>query len=329
MWKPKITGGDDFKIWEQPRPPVAADNSGFNIWEQQPPPPVAQAGMPDSSTPPPESPEPGGTGPGRGDVGREPLFEDSGPLGDAGNENAGESRVIDGVRIPFPGTGEVLAGLDPIDPESTDPVSKDERTYGQKLLDGLLDCVKLAARTDKLPLNGGLKTQLIITCSQEDLERNDGTGTAFTTYNGPVPLALFDQALCDPEIIRLGMGQGQEILSVGRAQRLFTPAQRKLLLARDLGCCFTDCRAPATWCEAHHILPWQEGGETSIENGALLCSRHHGLIHHSDWTMKLITGTPYFTAPYLVDPSQTPRRNTYHHGLPKPTNTNTPNQYWN
>ncbi|MGP9504434.1 HNH endonuclease, partial [Specibacter sp. AOP5-B1-6] len=108
------------------------------------------------------------------------------------------------------------------------------------------------------------------------------------------------------EIIRLGMGEGQEILSVGRTQRLFTPAQRKLLLARDLGCCFIDCRAPATWCEAHHILPWQEGGETSIENGALLCSRHHGLIHHSDWTMKLITGTPYFTAPYLIDPSQTP-----------------------
>ncbi|WP_432641403.1 DUF222 domain-containing protein [Arthrobacter polaris] len=200
--------------------------------------------------------------------------------------------MLNGVWIPAPGSGEVPEYLDPIDPDTTDPVVKDTRTYAQKLLDGLLDCVKLAARTNKLPLNGGLKTQLIITTTQGDLDRRDGTGTAFTTYTGPVPLALFEQSLCDPEITYLGLGEGQEILTVGRAQRLFTPAQRKILFARDLGCSFPHCTAPAPWTEAHHVIAWQNGGETNINNGALLCSRHHSMIHHSDWTLKLSNGTP-------------------------------------
>lgn len=31
--------------------------------------------------------------------------------------------------------------------------------------------------------------------------------------------------------------------------------------------------------------------------------------------MTLTNGTPYYTAPYSIDPTQTPRRNNYHHGL--------------
>lgn len=89
--------------------------------------------------------------------------------------------------------------------------------------------------------------ELLITVSQVDLDRHDGTGTAFTTYTGPVPLALFEQSLCDPEITRIGMGHGQEILSLGRTQRLFTAAQGKVLLARDLGWSFPDCTVPAPW----------------------------------------------------------------------------------
>ena len=259
--------------------------------------------------------EPGGGEPGWGSVWGEVPGQDDEP----GQER--RARVVGGVRIPWPGSAEMLEGLDPIDPASTDPVVKDDRTYAQKLLDGLLECVKLAARTEKLPLNGGLKAQLIIMTRQEDLARRDGAGTAFTAYNGPVPLGLFDQPLCDPEITNLLMGQGQEILNVGRTQRLFTPAQRKILFARDLGCCFPDCTIPAPWAEAHHVLPWQEGGESNISNAALLCGRHHTLIHHSEWTLALVQGTPCFTAPYLIDPTQTPRRNTYHHGLSK----NSPN----
>ncbi|MGN5735045.1 HNH endonuclease signature motif containing protein, partial [Arthrobacter psychrochitiniphilus] len=75
-------------------------------------------------------------------------------------------------------------------------------------------------------------------------------------------LNLFAQTLCDPEITTITYSTGQNIINLGRTQRLFTPTQRKALYARDLGCTFPDCTSPATWCEAHHITPWQDGGPT-------------------------------------------------------------------
>ncbi|MFC8304948.1 hypothetical protein ACFUCV_14945, partial [Specibacter sp. NPDC057265] len=62
---------------------------------------------------------------------------------------------------------------------------------------------------------------------------------------------------------------------------------------------------------------WHDGGESNINNAALLCPRHHTLIHHSDWTIELRHGTPNFTAPYIIDPTQKLRHNPYHHAQPK------------
>ncbi|MFC8302131.1 DUF222 domain-containing protein [Specibacter sp. NPDC057265] len=248
---------------------------------------------------------------------------------DAGPGTAGTApwtaKTVDGVRIPAPGSTETLPGLDPIDPNSTDMAVKDTRTHGQKLLDGLVSCLKLAARTGALPINGGLKAQLILSCTEEELRRAyqgsanissaaaTRAGTIQTAYNGPVPLHLFDTSLCDPEITRLVYSQGQTIINAGRSQRLFTAGQRKLLFARDLGCTFPDCTAPAPWTEAHHIIPWQAGGPTNLSNACLLCSYHHTLIHNSQWSASIDHGTPQFTPPWYLDPSQTPRANDYHH----------------
>jgi hypothetical protein len=30
----------------------------------------------------------------------------------------------------------------------------------------------------------------------------------------------------------------------------------------------------------HHVLHWADGGETCLENSALLCERHHTKVHH-------------------------------------------------
>ena len=44
------------------------------------------------------------------------------------------------------------------------------------------------------------------------------------------------------------------------------------------------CEIPVGWCEAHHVKYWQHGGETSTQNGVLLCTRHHHFLHrHPDW----------------------------------------------
>ncbi|MGO4584553.1 HNH endonuclease, partial [Arthrobacter sp. 2RAF6] len=89
------------------------------------------------------------------------------------------------------------------------------------------------------------------------------------------------------------------------------------IIARDQGCAFPDCTIPAPWCEAHHITYWSNGGTTGTEQGTLLCSHHHHVIHKEQWTITTDNGTAWFKPPPHVDPRQTPRRN--HHFRPTRT----------
>jgi predicted restriction endonuclease len=40
-------------------------------------------------------------------------------------------------------------------------------------------------------------------------------------------------------------------------------------------------------CEAHHVVPWQDGGPTDQHNLVLLCSRHHHVFHQPGWKVVL------------------------------------------
>jgi hypothetical protein len=87
-----------------------------------------------------------------------------------------------------------------------------------------------------------------------------------------------------------------EPLALGRRTRLFSAAQKKALAARDGGCAWPGCTAPAAWCEAHHVRWWnRDGGATDIGNGVLLCSHHHHLIHEplSRWRIVVHDGERY------------------------------------
>jgi hypothetical protein len=36
---------------------------------------------------------------------------------------------------------------------------------------------------------------------------------------------------------------------------------------------------PAAWADAHHLVHWADGGPTDLANAALLCGRHHTVVH--------------------------------------------------
>ena len=40
---------------------------------------------------------------------------------------------------------------------------------------------------------------------------------------------------------------------------------------------------PAAFCEAHHVVPWSRGGNTSLKDSKLLCSFHHHRAHDPAW----------------------------------------------
>jgi len=67
---------------------------------------------------------------------------------------------------------------------------------------------------------------------------------------------------------------------VGVRTRLFSGATRRAIEVRDLECSVPGCDVPAARCECDHIVPYAQGGETTQENGRMLCGFHNRLRNH-------------------------------------------------
>ena len=83
-------------------------------------------------------------------------------------------------------------------------------------------------------------------------------------------------------------GAPRQPLEVGRSTRVVQPAQRAALTVRDGGCVFPGCDRPLSWCDAHHLHHWVDGGPTDLSNLALVCRAHHRAVHEGGW--RLIRG---------------------------------------
>jgi hypothetical protein len=148
-----------------------------------------------------------------------------------------------------------------------------------------------------------------------------GTGTAGTgilNTGAAITAEAARRIACDAAVIPIVLGAQSEPLDVGRATRTIPAGIRRAVVARDIGCVHPGCAAPAAWCQAHHVKHWADGGPTSLQNLALLCHRHHRMVHHEGWQIVFLEGIPHVIPPRIVDPLQRPSRNTMHHqpGLP-------------
>lgn len=136
----------------------------------------------------------------------------------------------------------------------------------------------------KLPVHGGDATTVLITVSLEALTTQLATAGIIDgdlEHGANLTASQARRLACTAKIIPAVMGGAGEILDLGRARRLFSPAQRKALRLRDRRCRAESCTIPATWTEAHHLRPWSEGGATDLDNAISLCSFHHHRIHDS------------------------------------------------
>ncbi|MBB5513365.1 hypothetical protein HD598_002052 [Neomicrococcus aestuarii] len=198
-------------------------------------------------------------------------------------------------------------------------VLKDSRTRAQKLADGLVRSVRAGLESKKLPVNGGLRPQVMVAIDLETLQGRVAADEKYLSHSaqlGPVDPSMIRKIACDAQILPVVLNGEGRVLDVGEPQRLFTQEQRKILYARDLGCTAPGCTVPADGCEAHHVKEWSQGGPTTIDNGALVCHYHHQLVHETDWRINISSGVPYWVPPKAVDPNQIPLRNHYfRHGL--------------
>ena len=118
-------------------------------------------------------------------------------------------------------------------------------------------------------------------------EDADGTGPGRSELEDGTRLApgTARRLCCDVAAVAVRRKGGEgSVLDVGRRTRTVPPALRRALEVRDRGCRFPGCGL--RFCDAHHVVHWADGGETSLENTILLCRRHHRLVHEEGWTLE-------------------------------------------
>jgi hypothetical protein len=117
---------------------------------------------------------------------------------------------------------------------------------------------------------------------------------------------------------RLLLADGR-VLDQGRDVRFVQDNLRDAMLARDLGCRFPGCDAPVAWIDGHHLRSWRQGGATSLDNAAALCSSHHGVVHSAGWALAAADdGTLSFHRPDGTTLTSPPPRPARPAGLPLP-----------
>jgi hypothetical protein len=126
----------------------------------------------------------------------------------------------------------------------------------------------------------------------------DGSGPAELDHVGPVPATTARRLACDASVLRVVMDGRSEPLDVGRRTKVVPPAMRRAVIVRDRVCRFPGCDRPPTWCDAHHVVHWADGGPTAAANLLLLCRPHHRLVHRSGgFALQMLEGRPVFRRP--------------------------------
>jgi hypothetical protein len=197
--------------------------------------------------------------------------------------------------------------LDPASRDRAQRLVDDPRTTPQIALDALVDLVELGVAGDSAHIIGTLKPTVRLHVTATDLDRRAGAAQ-FEGQTGSVSIATAERHVCATGFVPILFDRdGQQVMNVGRDERLFTRRQRIGLAARDGGCRFPDCDRPPGWTEAHHINQWdKDHGRTDVADGVLLCRHHHLLVHNNGWQVTR-TGAEYFVVPpRAIDPGQVP-----------------------
>lgn len=110
-----------------------------------------------------------------------------------------------------------------------------------------------------------------------------------TADDGGEPVARLDNGIrIGPEALqqlicngaRIELNSATHPLGIGRAGRAVPPRLRRKVLHRDLGVCSIDGCHSTYRLEAHHLIHWEDGGETEEDNLITLCWFHHHVVIH-------------------------------------------------
>lgn len=165
---------------------------------------------------------------------------------------------------------------------AVDPAATDSRTMDQIRADILIETLLCAT-----PGESRVVANINLTIPALSLLEGREEGTAPALINGVHPISF-------PEACQLAANApswerviNDPITGHVIAVSNYRPSDpmRTFVQVRDRTCRFPGCMRPATHSEVDHTHPASEGGETSIDNLAVLCRSHHVLKHEKPWTV--------------------------------------------
>lgn len=174
-------------------------------------------------------------------------------------------------------------------PSSTEPVAIAERcaeitaeaTLEQRRADALHDIARTYLAAEPDDRSGEDRHLVVVQVSAESLVEDVPAGTlprCGVVGGGPLEPRTAERLACTGKVSLAISDVHGEILHLGRARRLASRAQRRALRLRDGSCVFPGCHQ-SKHLDAHHLTPWSEGGPTDLDELALLCRRHHVMVH--------------------------------------------------
>ncbi|TQJ48435.1 HNH endonuclease signature motif containing protein [Phycicoccus sp. SLBN-51] len=196
------------------------------------------------------------------------------------------------LTLDVEGKAILEAALGPLSAPRPVDGERDLRSSDRRRGDALITLVRRAvAAGDELGKTN--KTTLLLTMSYEDLRDRLGAATTLGGLDAGTHLApeTVRRLCCDGSVIPIVLGGDGEVMDWGLEKRFFTDAQTKRLWLRDGGCTYPGCGAPPQWTDAHHLVHWADLGPSNLTNGALLCERHHTIVHTRRLAGRVVQGS--------------------------------------
>jgi len=187
-------------------------------------------------------------------------------------------------------------------------------TPEQRRADALIAMIHHHSQGRRAPKVGGDRPRIVVTVDYTKLLA-DATGAGLVGDGEPLSAGDLRRLCCDADLLPAVLGGPSTVLDVGRDHRLVPADLRAALVLRDGGCVFPGCHARPTECEAHHVIPWWNGGPTALSNLCLLCHHHHALLEparyctRDQWEVRIAEdGVPEVIPPRRCDPERRPIR---------------------
>ena len=215
----------------------------------------------------------------------------------------------DAEEAPDPETGEtLLTALNAALGAEARSGGEDERTPAQRRADALAEVWRGYLDRSDRPEVAGERPHVVVTVNAEALPSEDAPGSnpgdadhagpCELNHVGPVGPDVARRVACDATVGRVVTSGRSEPLDVGRRTSVVPSALRRAVIVRDGHCRFPGCDRPHTWCDAHHVTHWADGGPTSLGNLVLMCRRHHRMVHErGEFRLALEEGRAVFRRP--------------------------------